>query len=463
MLYILLPAIHISILKHVYCQTGKSNPNPVISQSLAHYLYEIKEKITGYGREWDTYKKYTNPYEYINSVVPNRSKCVSKYKPLSRSYFKMIEIMVSFDLCEFKPTKNLIHPADSHSSWSMTDKERNPNPEGADLNLQRFKPTSNLIRPAYSHSSWSMPDKEIHPSPEGADATQRVNQINSFHIAEGPGGFIEALANSRRNPEDIYIGMTLLDDANDTNIPAWKKSEYFLRTNPNVHIENGASGTGDILVIENFDHCIGKYGSSMDIITADGGFDFSVDFNNQENRISKLLYAQACYAICLQKKNGHFILKIFDCFMKHTVDILYILSAFYKSVYITKPNTSRYANSEKYIVCKNFLFTSANAFLPALRACLVNTIQCETNIHSFLNCPISSHFISRVEEYNAISGQQQLEHIQQTITLMENKHNGDKIDTLVRTNIQRCSNWCLSHDVPYNVFTTAPNNFLDFA
>ena len=39
----------------------------------------------------------------------------------------------------FKPTKNLIRPADSHSSWSMTDKDINPSPEGADLNLQRFK------------------------------------------------------------------------------------------------------------------------------------------------------------------------------------------------------------------------------------------------------------------------------------------------------------------------------------
>ena len=38
----------------------------------------------------------------------------------------------------FKPTKNLIRPADSHSSWSITDKEINPSPEGADLNLQRF-------------------------------------------------------------------------------------------------------------------------------------------------------------------------------------------------------------------------------------------------------------------------------------------------------------------------------------
>ena len=35
----------------------------------------------------------------------------------------------------FKPTKN------SYSSRSMTDKEINPSPEGADLNLQQFKQT----------------------------------------------------------------------------------------------------------------------------------------------------------------------------------------------------------------------------------------------------------------------------------------------------------------------------------
>ena len=39
----------------------------------------------------------------------------------------------------FKLTTNLIRPADSHSSWSMTDKEINTSPEGADLNLHRFK------------------------------------------------------------------------------------------------------------------------------------------------------------------------------------------------------------------------------------------------------------------------------------------------------------------------------------
>jgi 23S rRNA U2552 (ribose-2'-O)-methylase RlmE/FtsJ len=390
MLYILLPNLHILISKYIECVTDETVPEPVISHSLARYLYEIKNKITTYGREWDIYKKYTNPYEYINSVVPNKSKCVSKYKPLSRSYFKMIEIIASFDLCAF-------------------------------------------------------------------------DVIRSFHLAEGPGGFIEALVNVRRNFADSYVGMTLLDDVSDNNVPAWKKSEHFLRMNPNVRLENGATGTGDILSIANFDDCVSKYGSSMNIITADGGFDFSNDFNNQENHIVKLLFAQACYAICLQKKGGHFVLKIFDCFMEHTIDVLYILSAFYKNVYITKPNTSRYANSEKYIVCKNFLFTNVSAFAPTLRTCLSNAIDCKTQIRRFLTCPISSCYISKIEEYNAIAGQQQIEHIQHTISLMDNKYSSDKIDNLVKANLQKCANWCASHDVPQNTFTVSSNHFLDSA
>jgi hypothetical protein len=40
-----------------------------------------------------------------------------------------------------KPTKNSIRTRGLDSSWSMTDKDINPSPEGADLNLQRFKGT----------------------------------------------------------------------------------------------------------------------------------------------------------------------------------------------------------------------------------------------------------------------------------------------------------------------------------
>ena len=59
-----------------------------------------------------------------------------------------------------------------------------------------------------------------------------------------------------------------------------------------------------------------------------------------------LIFTQIAYAIIMQKYNGHFILKIFDIFEKCTIEILYLLSCFYKKVIVCKPDTSRVANSE---------------------------------------------------------------------------------------------------------------------
>ena len=88
-----------------------------------------------------------------------------------------------------------------------------------------------------------------------------------------------------------------------------EKTKNFLNQNKNVVIENGQDGTGNILSIDNF-RIVKKYGSSMDLITGDGGFDFSSDFNNQESHISNLLFAQMAFALVMQKQGGCFILKI---------------------------------------------------------------------------------------------------------------------------------------------------------
>ena len=378
MSYYLLPRNHNLIYKSLECVENKTTIKPVISFSLADYLYDIKKKISEKGIDWDTYKKYTNPYEYIHSIVPGKKKSVSKYKPLSRSYFKMLEILRTF---EFNFATN----------------------------------------------------------------------INTFHLAEGPGGFIEAMVSYRKSTQDKYIGITLLDDKEDPTIPSWKKSESFLKNNPNVFIEKGRDKTGDILSLNNFLYCKEKYSSSMDFITGDGGFDFSVDFNKQEISISKLLFAQVIYAIVLQKKNGSFVLKLFDCFMQHTIDILYLLSSFYSKVYIMKPNSSRFANSEKYIICKGFLFESCELFFPYLLNVFTKMITIESeNIQRFLNVPISNYYLTKVEEYNAIFGQQQIENIYYTISLIDSKISSEKIDQMIKLNTQKCVQWCLRHNVVHN-------------
>jgi len=371
-------------------QESETMPQPVINESLCFYLNDIKHHINTHEYMWETFKRFTNTYEYIHTTIPYKKYCISRYRPISRSFFKMIELIHFFEL-----------------------------------------------------------------------GTNSENSMKTFHLAEGPGGFIEAMVKYRVRSDDKYIGMTLLDKHNsDYNIPAWKKTQHFLQENKNVHIESGLDKTGNILSIDNFVYIHELYGSSMDLITADGGFDFSVDFDHQEINMTKLLYGQIVYALCMQKQGGHFVLKIFDIFMQHTVDMLVLLSSMYERVYITKPNTSRSANSEKYIVCKGFIHASSYQFFPYLyksfrkilqtstfvspesakpiqgnisdplpkssanEACFglsssVRSAPCPKYISRiFSNIPLHHFFMNRLEEYNIIIGQNQIENIYITLSFI---------------------------------------------
>ena len=81
-------------------------------------------------------------------------------------------------------------------------------------------------------------------------------------MAEGPGGFIEAFVSLRKNKLDTYHAMTLIDE--NVNVPGWKKSENFLRNNPNVIIETGYDKTGNLYKTENLQYCMNKYQNSME-------------------------------------------------------------------------------------------------------------------------------------------------------------------------------------------------------
>ena len=436
MTYYLLPKTNSLFYKYIDCITSDTEPTPIISNSLSCYLYEIKEELEKIEKDWDIFKKYTNPYEYIHSIIPYislknynskfdenlkdytvkinsknvdsniylyKKKCISKYKPLSRSYFKMIEMLKIFD---FIPIKN---QQETYNNQCKID----------------------------------------------------LQPIKTFHLAEGPGGFIEAIAGIRKCSLDQYIGMTIIDNNNDPNIPSWKKSESFLKKNKNVYIEKGVDNTGNILSLENFEYCKNKYASKIDLITADGGFDFSIDFNRQEINIAKLLFAQLSFAVIMQKKGGTFILKIFDSFMQHTIDILFILSSFYEKVYIIKPQTSRYANSEKYIICKGFFFSKIDNYYSLIYNAFEKMLSSQQYIHRFINIHIPISFIVRLEEYNAIFGQQQIENIYYTLSLIKNKNKQDKIDNLIKINIQKCILWCIKYNIPYHQIHNDTNIFLE--
>jgi 23S rRNA U2552 (ribose-2'-O)-methylase RlmE/FtsJ len=384
MSYFLLPEIHTNIDK-IHLQSNEEY-KLYVSLTLNHYLNNVKKQIDENYEKWDFAKRYTNPYEFIHTVVPKTKYSVSKMKPLSRSFYKMIEMVNMFQLFD---------------------------------------------------------DFKEQP-------------IQTFHLAEGPGGFIEATDYLRNNKNDAYYGMTLIDE--EPSIPGWKKSNHFLETHTNVKIERGSTGTGDLLEVDNLVYCRNKYKNQCDIVTGDGGFDFSIDFNQQEILATNLLLAQVSFAISIQKIGGHFILKIFDIFTKTTCDIMYLLSSLYKQVYIVKPNTSRLANSEKYIVCKGFR-RHPDKLIENIIA-NYNKLKQTNYISSILNFNIDYFFTNKIEEYNAIFGQQQIENINNTLTFISCKNNGEKLESLKRNNVQKCIRWCEIHNIERNETLTPVNIFI---
>ena len=380
--YFLLPEINKNITtKNIELQYNNADEiNIYLSKTLHTYLNNLKKEIDKYPTEWDNVKKYTNTYEFIHTNVPNYKYSISKLKPISRSFYKMVELCNIFNI------------------------------------LDKYK----------------------------------FNNIKSFHIAEGPGGFIEALNHMRNNDKDIYYGMTLIND--DPNVPGWNKTKHFLNNNSNkVRLEYGKDNTGNILHKENLQYCYDKYNNNFDIITADGGFDFSVDFNMQENMAINLIFAEVCFAIATQKLGGNFILKIFDFFSKSTIDILYFLCLFYEKVYIVKPYTSRLANSEKYIICLNF--KKIENYQEVMNKIIENydNLKNEKRLSSFLNNYESLFFINKLEEINAILGQQQMENISYTLSLLYKKTNNTvKYEQLKSSNIQKCIQWCGKNNIPHN-------------
>jgi 23S rRNA U2552 (ribose-2'-O)-methylase RlmE/FtsJ len=364
-----------------------NNNNNTINKTLHKYLNTLKSHIDECFTAWDKYKKYTNPYEFIHTIVPNTRSSICTYKPLSRSFFKMIEMCKMMNILDELPK----------------------------------------------------------------------DKCKSFHLAEGPGGFIEALVYMRKNPNDSYIGMTLIED-NNKNVPGWRKSKYFLDKNTNVYIEKGVDGTGDLLNPHNLIYCFKNYKNSFDLITGDGGIDFSVHYQSQETVSSMLIICQVSFAIATQIVGGTLILKMFDTFTKLSVDIIYLLSNVYESVNFVKPSTSRYANSEKYLICKNFRLDdkSRGEIINILYRVILHVHVNKQDIESLFNAELPYYFISKVEECNAIFGQQQLENINITLNLIDN-NKYDKLELIKKHNIQKCINWCQQYNMEYNS-SIQPNN-----
>ncbi len=253
-------------------------------------VHQLKQKITPYeeSHKWEVLKKLSNPYELVFTHDADKfPPSLAIQKPLSRSFYKMIEM----------------------------------------LEVSQFFQT----------------------------LPKQVQTLRSAHVAEGPGGFIEALcdrASTYKKKVSKSLGMTLRPTG--SNVPGWRKAYTFLRAHPEVIVHYGADGTGDIYSLENQASFLEQCSSKVHLFTADGGFDFSEDYSTQEQNVFSLLVASAKIGIQCLTQEGLFVMKIFDIFGAPTLYLLRMITYCFRDWTLYKPATSRPCNSERYLICRGF-------------------------------------------------------------------------------------------------------------
>ena len=198
-------------------------------------LHEYRNRINDYeisltnGKNWEYYKKIVNPYElvYTQRKYENFPDSICFLKPLSRSYFKMIEML---DLIGFFITFKSDNIRGSHIC------------EGP----------GGFIEALYDEAFKNK--KKVHTSIAMTLKSRQTNVPGWRRAAQ----FLQKNRNVR-----ILYGE---DDTGDIMKP--ENQQYFI----------------DYCIHP-------SYGGKMNLFTADGGFDFSCDYSKQEEMIFPLLLA----------------------------------------------------------------------------------------------------------------------------------------------------------------------------
>lgn len=340
---------------------------------------EINENkiLLFHNKMWNDYRKICNNYELVNIILNNKNEGLSLKRPLSRSYYKMSEIIYDYKIIKY-------------------------------LN-NTFDNISKILL-----------------------------------IAEAPGGFLESLNDILGNSINYYA-LSLIK--NNTNIPNWNYANKKYSKHNNINFLLGKDNTGNIYNlcnIFNFINTIKR--NSCELITADGGIDFSNDYLNQEQLFYRLFLCEITLALSLQKVGGIFICKIFDFNTIISIKLIYLLNLVYEEVLIIKPTISRDANSEKYLICKNFKEKINFGLLKILYKTILNWEFNNLYVVDIFDITIPKSFISSLEYYGLLLYKRQEKNFNYIKNLYLNLTK-KKLYNILNNQIKTSFNWCKKYNI----------------
>lgn len=180
------------------------------------------------------------------------------------------------------------------------------------------------------------------------------------------------------------------------------------------------------------------------------------NFYKYEKNISlcSYIFINILYSLLMQQFNGYMIIKLPNIFNHTYQEILYFLSSIYEKVIVIKPQICKNLKSEKYIVCKN-LIVNCNPYL--LYEIISNYIDHFNSnnllyINKILWQDIPLFYVNKLNECNAILGQQQLEVLNSILNYcLLDKNDSEiqkkeKIKILENKTRDKCINWCVQNN-----------------
>jgi len=317
-------------------------------------------------------------------------------------------------------------------------------------------------------------------------------------LAEAPGGFISCLWNYRNriinqsNDEFWTIslrksditGPSFRDFDDDSSKYLFDYMKRHNGTNGTINVDDKTSGDlTDVSVIKSFISDVGR--NSCEYITADGGIDKSTNelYDLEEIANAKLFYGEIITAFGIQKTGGTFVIKFYDIYYEITVQLILLLQKFYEKVSITKPKTSRPANSEKYIVAEKFIgindsdleeyFILLDTWNSIEKEPLPNYKENKDFVERLFNVSIDpdSDFIDSLRSFNEKTSREQLRKLIDGIGIYdtyENELKGksaksttnfDKFAKEIKYNQNDLAiEWCKSYNIPTKKINSSKYN-----
>tara|TARA_Y100000816_G_C26108280_1_gene590041 strand:+ start:434 stop:1513 length:1080 start_codon:yes stop_codon:yes gene_type:complete len=185
-------------------------------------------------------------------------------------------------------------------------------------------------------------------------------------------------------------------------------------------------------------------------------FFFDLETNNKISFFDSTILVKllkVIYILLLTKKCC--IIKMGTLIYKPFIDVVYILSGIYSSVYISKPTVTQHAN-DRYIVCKDAFekdipITESSSVSVSIMN-LIKTLEIinDNKVISIIENGVSHHFLSKIEESSLIIGQKYIEHFESLNLLMKMYGKPEKIDSQKKISFSKCLQWCDKYNIPRN-------------